>query len=164
MGSKRCCRTNVQVYTGTRIQRIGWYAGRPHACYINELKNYNIKKITVEFEPEPCPKWKVLSEILRVEIPADIRRSVAHNPNALNDPIKVLILCHDSRTCYQLNQYLCQGPERFLLFTAMKNDVPISKISPAYRTVQPAAAATSIEIQDGDRFTKVVKNYKNWLF
>lgn len=48
----------------------------------------------------------------------------------------MLILCQDSRTCYQLNQYLTQGAEKYLLFTAMKNDVPIKKLSDAYKNVK----------------------------
>lgn len=45
-----------------------------------------------EFEPELCPKWKALSEILRLEIPNDIKRSIDRRPNILNEPIKVFII------------------------------------------------------------------------
>lgn len=96
-----------------------------------------------EFEPEPCPKWRALSELLRCEIPAAVRRAVEHNPNALSEPVKVLVLCQDARTCYQLNQYLTMGAERHLLYTALKHDVPITKISEHYRIVQEVDAATA---------------------
>lgn len=89
-----------------------------------------------EFEPEKCPKWETLSEILRVEIPADTKKRIEVQPQSINEPVVVLILCQDSRTCYQLNQYLIQGAERYLLFTAMKNDVPIKKLSEAYSRIK----------------------------
>lgn len=50
----------------------------------------------LELNPELCPKWKVLNEILHVEIPAEIAN------NAISDA-KVLILCQDKKTCFQLN-------------------------------------------------------------
>lgn len=93
-----------------------------------------------EFEPENCPKWETLSEILRVEIPADTKKRIEVQPQAANEPVVVLILCQDSRTCYQLNQYLIQGAERYLLFTAMKNDVPIKKLSKAYGRIKDSDA------------------------
>lgn len=79
-----------------------------------------------EFEPEPCPKWQPLSELLTQDIPGDMRRrrGAAH----LEAP-KVLILCQDSRTCYQLKQYLTQGGARFLLQQAMQHEVPVGKLS-----------------------------------
>lgn len=89
-----------------------------------------------EFQPENCPKWATLSEILTVEIPADARKAIECGRRSSSKPIIVLILCHDSRTCYQLNQYLTQGPEKYLLFTAMKNDIPIKKLSKAYQNVR----------------------------
>lgn len=89
-----------------------------------------------EFEPENCPKWEILSEILRVEIPNDIKKCVTVDTKLANSPIVVLILCQDSRTCYQLNQFLTQGSEKYLLFTAMKNDVPIKKLSEEYKKIK----------------------------
>lgn len=89
-----------------------------------------------EFEPEKCPKWEILSEILRVEIPNDTKAAIDSGRRAASKPIVVLILCQDSRTCYQLNQYLTQGAEKYLLFTAMKNDVPIKKLSKTYKNVK----------------------------
>lgn len=93
-----------------------------------------------EFEPEKCPKWETLSEILRVEIPADTKKRIEVQPQLINEPVVVLILCQDSRTCYQLNQYLIQGAERYLLFTAMRNDVPIKKLSKVYSSIKDSDA------------------------
>lgn len=101
--------------------------------------------LCLEFEPEACPKWKVLSEILRVEIPNDIRRQIHRKAHSTTDPIKVLILCNDSRTCYQLSQILTQGPERHLYFTAMKNDVALPKISELYKNIQNADDVIDIQ-------------------
>lgn len=78
----------------------------------------------------------MLSEILRVEIPCDAKKAIESGRRSSNKPIVVLILCQDSRTCYQLNQYLTQGAERYLLFTAMKNDVPIKKLADSYKNVK----------------------------
>lgn len=98
----------------------------------------------------------MLLEILSVEIPADIKRSVEFHPNALNNPIKVLVLCQDSRTCYQLNQYLTQGYERFLLWTAVKNDLPFPKISERFTKIrEEAAAAGVVLVRAVDGFTAV---------
>ncbi|XP_055923295.1 DNA repair endonuclease XPF [Eupeodes corollae] len=85
-----------------------------------------------EFNPEPCPKWKILTEILKTEIPTDMKKTKPKNIS----PPKVLILCQDSRTCYQLRQMLTGGGERFLLYTAMRNDIPIGKLSKSYQKVQ----------------------------
>lgn len=93
-----------------------------------------------EFEPELCPKWKSLSEILRIEIPNDIKRSIDRRPHILNEPIKVLILCQDSRTCSQLNQYLLQGGERHLFYQAVRNDLTVSKLSDKFQLVQETEA------------------------
>lgn len=83
-----------------------------------------------EFEPELPAKWKALSEILRVEIPADLKQTSAklkQQKKPVNEtPIKVLILCTDNRTCYQLNQFLTQGGERYLFYMAIKNDIKIT--------------------------------------
>lgn len=93
-----------------------------------------------EFEPEKCPKWETLSEILRTEIPADTKKRIEAQPQSASEPVVVLILCQDSRACYQLNQYLIQGAERYLLFTAMKNDVPIKKLSEQYTRIKESDA------------------------
>uniref|UniRef100_A0A1A9WG73 DNA repair endonuclease XPF n=1 Tax=Glossina brevipalpis TaxID=37001 RepID=A0A1A9WG73_9MUSC len=85
-----------------------------------------------EFEPEPCPKWKYLSEILKVEIPGDMKRSES---NKLMQP-KVLILCQDTRTCYQLKQYLTQSGEQYLLYVAMCHQTPIGKLSKRFEKIK----------------------------
>lgn len=107
--------------------------------------------IVAEFEPELCPKWETLSEILRNEIPSQIIASIVHKPHVLDQPIKVLVLCQDSRTCHQLNQYLTQGGERYLLFTAMKNDVTIGSVSEQYQMIREADG-NSLKIQNAMDF------------
>lgn len=112
--------------------------------FITKISNMQMRTIILyfpEFEPENCPKWEVLSEILRVEIPSDIRKFAAVNPQMANPPPVVLILCQDSRTCYQLNQFLTQGSEKYLLFTAMKNDIVIKKFSKEYQKIKDAESA-----------------------
>lgn len=73
---------------------------------------------------------------MRVEIPNDAKAAIDSGRRSADKPIIVLILCQDSRTCYQLNQYLTQGSEKYLLFTAMKNDIPIKKLSDAYKNIR----------------------------
>lgn len=53
--------------------------------------------ILTELKPEFCPKWQALSEILKVEIPEELKKTNSAENN-------VLIFCQDMRTCYQLNQ------------------------------------------------------------
>lgn len=73
---------------------------------------------------------------MRVEIPADTKKRIEAIPHLANEPVVVLILCQDSRTCYQLNQYLTLGAEKYLLFTAMKNEIPLMKLSDVYNHVK----------------------------
>lgn len=86
-----------------------------------------------EFDPEPCQKWKALSEILRVEIPSDMKKSIKDKTIDKNKAVRVLILCNDARTCYQLNQYLTQGGERTLFWSALKDEISVQKLSDKYR-------------------------------
>ncbi|XP_070144503.1 DNA repair endonuclease XPF isoform X2 [Drosophila kikkawai] len=79
-----------------------------------------------EFEPEPCPKWQALTDLLTQDIPGDMKRC-----KRTVQP-KVLILCQDARTCYQLKMYLTQGGARFLLQQALHHEVPVGKLSDKY--------------------------------
>ncbi|KAH8235738.1 hypothetical protein KR032_006560, partial [Drosophila birchii] len=79
-----------------------------------------------EFEPEPCPKWEALTDLLAQDIPGDMRRC-----KRTVQP-KVLILCQDARTCYQLKMYLTQGGPRFLLQQALHHEVPVGKLRDKY--------------------------------
>lgn len=105
-----------------------------------------------EFEPEPCPKWQPLSELLTQDIPGDMRRrrGAAH----LEAP-KVLILCQDSRTCYQLKQYLTQGGARFLLQQAMQHEVPVGKLSERLSRDTQATAMAEAEAEAGKKTGKI---------
>ncbi|XP_065364962.1 DNA repair endonuclease XPF [Calliphora vicina] len=99
---------------------------------IFKLSKERVYNAQGEFEPEPCPKWKYLSEILKVEIPGDMKRT---KPDCY-DPPKVLILCQDTRSCYQLKQFLTQSGERFLLYTAMRQQIPIGKLGKTFEKIQ----------------------------
>lgn len=76
-----------------------------------------------EFDPEWCPKWKSLIELLRIEIPNDLKRRDA-NPGGVG----VLILCNDARTCTQLNQYLTLGAEKYLFYEAFRHEIKLNRI------------------------------------
>lgn len=90
-----------------------------------------------EFDPEEPPKWKAVSEILRVEIPAHIKKMIADEKCEFNKekPIRILVLCYDAKSCHQLNQYLTQGLEKTLFYTAMRNDVTVQKLSTKYKKI-----------------------------
>ncbi|XP_017064567.1 DNA repair endonuclease XPF isoform X2 [Drosophila eugracilis] len=92
-----------------------------------------------EFEPEPCPKWHALTELLTQDIPGDMRRSKR------TEQPKVLILCQDARTCHQLKQYLTQGGPRFLLQQALHHEVPVGKLSDKYAKESQSQGAPSKE-------------------
>lgn len=68
-----------------------------------------------ELKPEPNPKWIALSEVL-LEIQRDKKKDDADN----DSPEKILILVHDSQTCYQLKNYLTIGANEYLLSEARK--------------------------------------------
>lgn len=57
------------------------------------------------------------------------------NPDSF-DPPKVLILCQDTKTCYQLKQFLTQSGERYLLYTAMRQQIPIGKLGKRFEKLQ----------------------------
>ncbi|XP_063988411.1 DNA repair endonuclease XPF-like isoform X1 [Diachasmimorpha longicaudata] len=73
---------------------------------------YNNKN---EFYPEPCPKWKALSEILK---------EIQMNTNEIVDKSeisnKVLVLTPNAKTCAQLKNYLTMGAGEYVLWEAMK--------------------------------------------
>ncbi|XP_017002392.2 DNA repair endonuclease XPF [Drosophila takahashii] len=90
-----------------------------------------------EFEPEPCPKWQALTDLLTQDIPGDMRRC------RRTEQPKVLILCQDARTCHQLKQYLTQGGPRFLLQQALHHEVPVGKLSDKYAKESQGKGAQS---------------------
>jgi DNA excision repair protein ERCC-4 len=73
-----------------------------------------------------------------------------------NSQIKVLILCQDARTCYQLNQYLTQGAEKYLFYTAMRNDIKVTKLSEKYKTLNSndGVDPTAYKIKSVDTYFK----------
>ncbi|XP_052888719.1 DNA repair endonuclease XPF [Anopheles moucheti] len=107
-----------------------------------------------EFEPELCPKWKALSDVLRVDIPNDIKeiarkmRKQEERHKFMQQQVKILILCQDSRACYQLNQFLTQGPERYLFFQAMKNDISVAKLAEQFKHISTETDGAAFRIQE----------------
>ncbi|XP_030381828.1 DNA repair endonuclease XPF [Scaptodrosophila lebanonensis] len=97
-----------------------------------------------EFEPEPCPKWAPLRTLLHKEIPEHMKKvRGCHN----SEQPKVLILCQDARTCFQLKQYLTQGGARFLFQQALRHEVPVGKLSAHYARDSQQTTAASEEIK-----------------
>ncbi|CAG9785513.1 unnamed protein product [Diatraea saccharalis] len=86
---------------------------------------YNNKN---EFEPEPSPKWKILSELLIDEIPEEVKKK---KDGSLKNT-KILILCHDNKTCSQLNHYLTMGPSKYLFYKAFRSELTINAVSAKY--------------------------------
>jgi DNA excision repair protein ERCC-4 len=135
---------SVSFYAHTRRYRGADYANNNSGWTLNNAADqiFKLSKERVfnsydEFDPEPPPKWKALSEILRVEIPANIKKIIADGKCEFDKekPIRILVLCHDAKTCHQLNQYLTQGSERALFWTALKNDVTVQKLSSRYKKI-----------------------------
>ncbi|XP_018577642.1 DNA repair endonuclease XPF [Anoplophora glabripennis] len=75
-----------------------------------------------EFDPEFCLKWEPLLELLKVEIPNEMKKYKANDAT-------ILILCSDNRTCYQLNKILTFGPHDYLLHEAIKRNLIIKNMS-----------------------------------
>ncbi|XP_060516719.1 DNA repair endonuclease XPF isoform X2 [Cylas formicarius] len=79
-----------------------------------------------EFNPEFCGKWKVLLELLKVEIPNEIKSSNYKDST-------VLILCSDQKTCHQLSRLLTDGPHLYLLTMALKKKIKFSALSKQFK-------------------------------
>lgn len=96
-----------------------------------------------EFDPEFCPKWKFLLEILRVEIPAHIGE---HQSKSSNTSQKILILCNSQRTCAQLQNVLKLGPEKYLFENALKEEIDLSKVSKQFSNFDVKAVSSYFKI------------------
>ncbi|XP_052863284.1 DNA repair endonuclease XPF [Anopheles cruzii] len=113
-----------------------------------------------EFEPELSPKWKALQDVLRVDIPKDIKetsikiRKIEERQKYLQQQVKILILCQDARDCYQLNQVLTQGPERHLFYQAMKNDITVSKLSENFKHISVEKNGAIFKVQSFEPLSK----------
>lgn len=68
-----------------------------------------------ELFPEPCPKWKALSEILK-----EVQIHMTKIDHEFETSKQVLVLTYDGRTCAQLRNYLTMGASEYLLWEAMK--------------------------------------------
>lgn len=99
-----------------------------------------------EFDPEWCPKWKPLIELLRLEIPSDLKRR-----GATPGGVGVLILCNDARTCTQLNQYLTMGAEKYLFHEALRHEIKLNKIGADFRMMTATNEFGSYQINERER-------------
>nr|XP_022901914.1 DNA repair endonuclease XPF isoform X1 [Onthophagus taurus] len=82
-----------------------------------------------ELNPELCPKWKPLLEVLKVEIPNHAFKTTS-NDN------KVLILCQDVKTCHQLNQFLTIGSHKYLFLTTLKHHINFKTVSKTFSSCE----------------------------
>ncbi|XP_068632309.1 DNA repair endonuclease XPF isoform X2 [Battus philenor] len=115
---------------------------------------YNSKN---EFDPEPCPKWKCLSELLLQEIPEETKKK-----NVGLHCTKVLILCQDNKTCCQLNNYLIMGANKYLLYTALRRDLTVNTVSTKYKTFKKSLPTNSEkDMQKCDLLSTINENTKN---
>lgn len=111
--------TTVMGYrTMEYAQKANWVLLQPAELLFSQIKSYifsgdkGILNITyfrkfhdifyiscflLEFNPEFCSKWETLLELLKVEIPAQMRQAKSKENT-------ILILCSDYRTCHQLNE------------------------------------------------------------
>lgn len=65
-------------------------------CPFN-FNTLNFLSVWLEFDPEFCSKWNTLLELLKVEIPAQMKKAKSKDDT-------ILILCSDYRTCHQLKE------------------------------------------------------------
>lgn len=116
--------------------------------------------IFLEFDPEFCPKWKYLLEILRVEIPAHINE---HQSDSKSSSQKILILCNNQRTCAQIQNFLKLGPEKYLFENALKEEIDLSKISKKFSNFEvksvdcKMASSSQISTEETSCFKKPSK-------
>ncbi|KAI4455174.1 dna repair endonuclease xpf [Holotrichia oblita] len=113
------CRTMEYAQTST------WVLLQPADLLFEHSRDLIFNK-NKELSPEFCPKWNVLLEILKVEIPADVKE-------AKTTENKVLVLCQDKKSCYQLKQFLMRGPRYYLFLTALRNGVKFTGIDKQFQ-------------------------------
>ncbi|KAF5287071.1 hypothetical protein FQA39_LY16056 [Lamprigera yunnana] len=94
-----------------------------------------------ELNPEFCPKWNSLREILEVEIPAEIKKM----KNSTNNT--VLILCQHNRTCCTLNHFLQYGGKHYLFMKAHKHGVPFKSLSASFNSFQQLCEYKEVQKQ-----------------
>lgn len=99
-----------------------------------------------EFDPEWAPKWKPLIELLRIEIPSDLKRR-----GVTPGGVGVLILCKDARTCTQLNQYLTMGAEKYLFYEALRHEIKLNKIGPDFQKMTATNEFGHYQINEKER-------------
>ncbi|XP_013183116.1 DNA repair endonuclease XPF [Amyelois transitella] len=112
-----------------------------HLFRAAKARVYNHKN---EFDPEPSPKWKCLSDLLANEIPEEVKKK---NNGNLNNT-KILILCQDGRTCSQLNHYLTMGGNKYLFYMAFRRDLTVNTLSSKYKKLKPPDSVKAKEKAD----------------
>ncbi|XP_026732524.1 DNA repair endonuclease XPF isoform X1 [Trichoplusia ni] len=105
---------------------------------IAKSRVYNHKQ---EFDPETCPKWKCLSDLLTKEIPEEVRKKDGGNINKT----KILVLCQDNRTCSQINNYLTMGTYKYLFYMAFRRDLNINTVSSKYTKLKKEVPVEEIK-------------------
>ncbi|CAH1964052.1 unnamed protein product [Acanthoscelides obtectus] len=106
-------------------QTANWVLFQPAEHLFTEISSFIYNK-DKEFCPDPCPKWEPLLELLKVEIPHQIKESKSSEHT-------ILILCSDYRTCHQLKELLTNGPEYYLFYKALRNNLNISKVAKSFQ-------------------------------
>ncbi|CAH1113748.1 unnamed protein product, partial [Psylliodes chrysocephalus] len=119
--------STVKEYrTKEYVQTANWVLLDPADLLFSQADTF-IFNADREFHPDFCPKWNPLLEILKVEIPAEMKK------RDISDST-ILILCSDYKSCYQLKQILTNGPHYYLYMTAaFRCKLPIKKVSKAFR-------------------------------
>lgn len=79
-----------------------------------------------------CPKWNTLLEIVKTEIPEEIKKSG-------NKEHKIVILCSDNRTCHQLRSIFLNGPYQYLFRNALLKNINLKNLSNIYSNVKVAS-------------------------
>ncbi|CAH1175922.1 unnamed protein product [Phaedon cochleariae] len=114
-----------QYRTMEYAQTATWVLLSPAELLFTQVNSF-IFNNNKEFHPDFCPKWEPLLEILRVEVPTQVKKAgIKENT--------ILILCSDYKTCHQLKEVLTNGPHFYLFMKALKNKVPIKTISKTFR-------------------------------
>ncbi|CAG9863066.1 unnamed protein product [Phyllotreta striolata] len=109
-------------------QRANWVLLEPAELLFSQVNSFVFNK-DKEFQPDSCPKWEPLLEILNVEVPAEMKKA------NITDSL-ILILCNDYKSCYQLKEVLTRGPQNYLYIKALVNNIPIKKISKSFNVNQ----------------------------
>lgn len=122
----------ISYRTKEYAQNATWVLLEPAELLFTHANSF-IFNNNKEFHPDFCPKWEPLLEILKVEIPAEMKKAT------LKD-CTILILCADYKSCHQLKEVLTKGPHFYLYLNAFKLKLQIKKISDSFRVTDKIPA------------------------